>query len=1157
MHPTSSYEEAFQKSPTAQLVVSGGKIAFGNRAASQILIQSTDSQSISDTPLEAFFSETEKATSINNGSIVLRLSSPLEIGPKACDVTVVRMGEDKSLWQIHPANVDELESEEEADFQWYAAIDALPDGIVFVSHRSLRLGAPKDYVILKANLPACSILNLDQADIEGRRLRNVLASYNDLEIDDLLEKAKSSKSRITKEAICHLKAGDSNIVVAAHQIRENDFLLAFKDVTQERRVERQLQSSSTELERLSDQVPGVYFHLEINSHGEPSFPFISDRIKELLGIDATDVMADASAAMGAVFIEDLERVYESLAVSARNLNPLHLEYRVKGPKGRQKWVATKAIPEKRSDESIIWYGIFEDITLRKESEERLRMVSAAVEASSDFIIMMNTDGESMYHNNSFTSILGYDSIDQLNKDGGALVLFQDIRVFEKIIQETQEYGHWQGDVHMVTESGRTLDIYFRTVSVRDEKGRITTMVGTGTDVTHNKRRQNLLKRYNSVLKAQSEASTDGILVVNERGIVSNYNKRFCEIWELTPSLMDTGDPGKIWQVAAKQLEDPASYMLRAKEIADSESETTKDVVELKNGRIFERASIPISSPLGESYGRVWFFHEITEQKQSEERLMAATREAEEANEAKSYFLANMSHEIRTPMNGIIGMTGLLMDTELNREQSDYVETVRASSEALLVVINDILDFSKIESGKLEVEHIMFDLRDCIEEAVDTLALQATEKGLDIATVFDKEIPSSLLGDPTRLRQIIVNLIGNAVKFTERGGVIVRVSPFHLRDDDVMLQFSVKDTGIGIPQDRIDVLFDSFSQVDSSTTRKFGGTGLGLAISRNLAELMGGSMWVESEIGSGSTFHFTVNLSKAAFDFDLNTSLSSNAFSGKRALIVDHNEFSTEALMGRLGILGIEAKSFDSVASFEADKSIQDEEWSFVFGEVGIEGMGIDVFIKKIRSHLGFESLPIILCGPLGSMHAGASDYEKVLSLLKPFKLASVKKSALEALGLGKQSVKKQAKTSSLLGNDMPLSILLAEDNAVNQKVAKRLFKKLGYEIELAHNGLEAIKALENASYDLIFMDIQMPEMDGLQATREIIAKWGENRPRIIALTANAMREDRENCFRAGMDEYLTKPFKPEELKEVIIKTYQKLNESEEGALHNPFSPGEN
>ncbi len=1157
MHPTSSYEEAFNKTPTAQLLVAGGRVTLANRAASQLLVQSADPSSLSDTPLEAYFSNLEKLADLTNGSYRLDLSSPLEIGPKACDVSIVRLVGEESLWQIFPAAVEELDLNPDTSPSWFGILEALPDGIVSVSMGSVRAGAQKDYVVVQANRPACAILGMDPSELEGRRLRNVFSAYEDLEIDNLLYEAKQSKSRITKEAVCSLNAGDSNILVSAREVSNDEFVLVFKDVTRERRVERQLKSSSTELERLSDQVPGVYFHLEINGDGEPSFPFISERIEELLGLNASKVMADASAAMGAVFIEDLERVYESLAVSARNLNPLHIEYRVKGPNDRQKWVATKAIPEKRLDGSIIWYGIFEDITLRKESEERLRMVSAAVEASSDFILMMDTDGASMYHNNSFTSILGYDSIDQLNGKGGVIALFQDNRVFEKIIQETQEYGHWQGDVHMLTESGRSLDIYFRTVSVRDEKGRITTLVGTGTDVTHNKRRQNLLKRYNSVLKAQSEASTDGILVVNERGIVSNYNKRFCEIWELSPSLMDTGDPGKIWQVAAKQLEDPASYMLKAKQIADSESETTKDVIELKNGRIFERASIPISSPLGESYGRVWFFHEITEQKRSEERLMAAMRQAEEANQAKSYFLANMSHEIRTPMNGIIGMTGLLMDTDLDREQTDYVDTVRASSEALLVVINDILDFSKIESGKLEIEHIMFDLRDCIEEAIDTLALQATEKGLDIAAVVDREIPSSLLGDPTRLRQIVVNLVGNAVKFTEKGGVAIRVSPFHLCEDDVILQFSVTDTGIGIPEDRIDHLFDSFSQVDSSTTRKFGGTGLGLAISRNLAELMGGSMWVESEIGKGSTFHFTANLSKASFDFDLNSSISSNAFSEKRAVIIDHNEFSIEALVNQLSILGIESKSFVTPEAFYSDETLRDSEWHFIFAEVGIGGVNTDQFIKEARKHLNTDSLPIILCGPLGTLQTSVSSEEKVLALLKPFKLANVKKYALEALGFDKPNVKRQSRTSSLLGEEMPLSILLAEDNLVNQKVAKRLFKKLGYEIELAPNGLEALKALDNGSFDLIFMDIQMPEMDGLQATREIIAKWGENRPRIIALTANAMREDRENCFQAGMDDYLTKPFKPEELKDVITKTYQKINESTDDGFHNPFSASNN
>lgn len=1140
MNATHLFKDAFVNSPKPQLIVAGDKIACASRSASNLLVGSGEPEIPLDAPVTAYFENPLKAVDLTSGSALLSLCSTVENGPQSCNVVVSQIDEETRLWNLEPVWLDDLEGSG-TSLSLERALNATADAVICVSGEN-SCGTDRSHVIRFANQAAEVILGCEAGRVTGRQLKSVLSAYDELGLEERFGDAASGEALVYQKSISLEDGSEAEFSVSISLSQEGDYVICLRDVTEELRVQNKLEKSNNELDRLSVQIPGVYFHLEMDESGSPRFPYISEKVKELFGVSAKAVMEDASNAIGAVCIEDMERVYESLAISGQELTPLYIEYRINTPSGRQKWISTKAIPEKRSNGCVVWYGIFEDITMRKESEERLRMVSAAVEASSDFVLMVNRDGDALYRNNSFVNIVGYQTLDVLNDKGGVESLFHDKHVYDKILQETLEYGHWQGDVQVMTESGRQLDIYFRSVSVKDEKGRISALVVTGTDVTHNKRRQNLLKRYNSVLKAQSEASTDGILVVNERGIVSNFNRRFCKIWGLSNNLMDVGRPEKIWSVASKQLGSSEEFYDRAMMISKDETETFKDVLEFVDGRTFERTSIPISSPLGESYGRVWFFHEVTEQKRSEERLRATMREAEQANQAKSYFLANMSHEIRTPMNGIIGMTGLLAETSLESEQQDYVDTIRASSEALLIVINDILDFSKIESGKLEIENIMFDLRDCIEEAIDTLAIQAMEKGLDISYVFGKEIPGSLLGDPTRLRQIIVNLLGNAVKFTDKGGVVVRVEPFHVKDDDVILHFKVTDTGIGIPADRIDRLFGSFSQVDASTTRKYGGTGLGLAISKNLAELMGGSMWVESTDGEGSTFQFTISFNRAAFAFDLGSTQAPNHLSGQKALVVDNHTFSSQSLRSQLELFGVEVSTIDRFEALDQE-TVAQTSYDVVFVESGFGGLDYDGLKSRIRTVQKNENLPIIFTGLLGGLQLGDHADASTLSLLKPYKLETVKNRMLEANGKAAPRVKKVASGGTKLGEQNPLRILLAEDNAINQKVANRLFTKMGYELDLAHNGLEAVNLIGENEYDLVFMDIQMPEMDGLEATREIIKRWGDDRPRIIALTANAMREDRENCYGAGMDGYLTKPFKADDLKDTIVKTYKRIMES--------------
>ncbi len=725
-------------------------------------------------------------------------------------------------------------------------------------------------------------------------------------------------------------------------------------------------------------------------------------------------------------------------------------------------------------------------------------------------------------------------------------LAEKYRADDRHVMETQT--DFETTEEFQTPSGERRFTHVMKTPSYNAAGELTGILGVFSDVTDRMRIENALEQERYLLDNLMQGSPDNIYFKEADGRYLRINpaKAISSGLKSPADAIGKSDAdffGPDHQRAA--MSDEQRVMQTGEPLIGKEERNV-----YPDGRVrwMSTTKMPLRDRQGNIVGTYGVSRDITALKHAQEALASAAQAADAANRAKSDFLANMSHEIRTPLNAVLGMTELVLDTPLTPVQRDYLKLVQESGESLLTVINDILDFSKIEAGKLEIEHTPFEIREFLGDTLKSMGLRAHRKGLELIAEIATAVPPMLVGDPHRLRQVLVNLVGNAIKFTEVGEILLNVTPEPNGDDQVLLHFRVADTGIGIPSEKFGSIFEAFEQADRSTTRKFGGTGLGLAISARLVALMGGRIWVESAIGHGSTFHFTVAFQPCESGMRVPPA-SPELLQGLRVLIVDDNSTNRRILAEMLTSWGMVPVlvSDAEAAMAELQSPSSGQEYGLVLTDVHMPGQsGFDLvrraresgaYVKGVVVMLtsGDRSEDVEICRDLG-----VSTY-----LIKPIKQSELFNAILQALGAAHHEQWATATAANVREATRPLNVLLAEDSVINQKLAVGLLERWGHRITVANDGREAVTCTQQQTFDVILMDIQMPELDGLDATREIRqleAGTGKHTP-IIAMTAHALQGDRERCLAVGMDDYLTKPIRFEQLFERLERIGEQASSS--------------
>jgi PAS domain S-box-containing protein len=822
-------------------------------------------------------------------------------------------------------------------------------------------------------------------------------------------------------------------------------------------------------------------------------------------------------------------------------------------------------------------AIARDITERKEAERRRQEAESKYRTVVEhlpavtYLQEVEHDRVMTFISPQIEAMLGYAPEDYNGTHLWVETIHPEDR--ERVLAEderTDETGEpFKIEYRQVAKDGRVVWVRDEAVLVRNNEGKPLFWQGFMMDITERKQSEEALReseeRYRLVARAINEVIWDNDIAADEQ--------KWDGAIELTfgyPSGLET--TGAWWEERIHP-EDKQRVLSKIAAVLDSDVEVWSDEYRFRRAdgtyaTVVDRAYV-VRNANGEPVRMTGSMSDVTERDRAEKESQEARRAAESANRAKSEFLANMSHEIRTPMNGVIGMTGLLLDTDLTEEQREYAQTVRASAESLLTIINDILDFSKIEAGKLLIEQLDFDLGAVVEEAAGLLAERAYDRGVELASLIERDVPMDLRGDAGRIRQVLVNFLSNAVKFTEKGEVLLLARLIEETDHSAVVRFEVRDTGIGMTEEQQSRLFESFTQADASTTRRYGGTGLGLAVSKQLVELMGGEIGVQSAPGEGSTFWFSLPLEKQSEGVRrIDSASSAVPLRDVRVLAVDDNETNRKILTHQLASWGIESEAAEdgpSALRMLREAAGRGEPYDLAILDMQMPEMdGIEV-AQKIKSDPVTAPTKLMMLTSIGGRREEDKvDPEGVAAYLsKPVKQSQLYDVLAEILagpatgGAREPHASPPAHTPPAaaqapigFSDRPPARILVVEDNAVNQKVAVRMLERLGYRADVAANGLEAVEALSRIPYRAVLMDVQMPEMDGYEATAEIRRReaahaWrgeAQSTP-IIAMTANAMQGDREKALAAGMDDYVAKPAKPAELEAVLARWIRRADEA--------------